>query len=115
MEPQLIACSLTPSEKATVLAGYAAAAHLYQATARIDDPHADVSLRGEKEMLGPFLDRLITQESACCSFLRFSRTETPAGFLLRVSAEPEDPTDDGRQVLTAAVRAFFPTAIITGQ
>lgn len=105
-----IACTLNATDLAAVKDHYRAAASQYQATARIDGDHADISLTGDKPTLQELLDEMIARESACCPFLAFGVEETPTGFDVRLSVL--DASGLERGILAESVNAFFPAATV---
>lgn len=105
-----IACSLTASDLAAVKEGYRTAAGQYQATARISEDHADISLTGDKPALQKLMAEMVTRESACCPFMAFDIAESARGFDVRLSVL--DASGLERGILRESVATFFPSATI---
>lgn len=105
-----IACSLTASDLAAIKVRYRTAASQYQATARIDDDHADISLTGDKAILRELLTEMIEHESACCPFLAFETAESNLGY--DVQLRVLDASGLEHDILRESVEAFFPSATV---
>jgi len=106
-----IACSLTASDLAAVQERYRAAASQYQATVRISDDHAHISLAGDKAALGELLNEMIERESACCPFLAFNVEDTANGFDVRLGILDAPGLERG--ILRESVEALFSGATVT--
>lgn len=101
-----IACGLTASDLATVKARYRAAANQYQATARINDGHANISLTGDKTALHDLLTEMIERENACCPFLSFEFTESTTGYQVQLTVLDGSGLDSS--ILRESIATLFP-------
>lgn len=105
-----IACTLTATDLAAVKERYREAASQYQATVRVSNAAANISLTGDTTALKDLLDEMIARESACCPFLNFDVEETATGF--DVQLRVLDTSGLERGILHESLNAFFPAATV---
>jgi hypothetical protein len=105
-----IACTLSTADLAAAKERYREAAAQYDASVRLTDTSAVISMTGDQAFLRSLLDEMVARESECCAFLTFDIAETHQGFevVLRVPGEKEIVLD----ALRESVTTMFPTASV---